>query len=130
VSPTAPPPTETELAVLRVLWERGPATVQEVHDDLYGGTDIGYTTSLKVLQNMLTKRLVKRDATRKQHVYEAAVGEDDTLSRHIRRMIDRTFKGSAVELAMRALESRPVSTSELAELKRLIRTLERERPDA
>lgn len=119
-------PTDTELAVLRVLWARGPSTVRDVHEALYGESGVGYTTSLKLLQNMLGKRLVLRDDASRQHVYRAAVSERPTIAQHVRRMVDRTFNGSGAELAMRALESRPVTSEELAELKKLIRQLERD----
>lgn len=118
-----PPPTDAELAVLRVLWEQGPSTVRDVHDALYGESGVGYTTSLKLMQNLLAKRLVRRDDAHKQHVYEAIVTEGDTLRVHVGRLVDETFNGSSAELAMRALEARPVSASELAELKRLVGTL-------
>jgi BlaI family transcriptional regulator, penicillinase repressor len=125
-SPRPPLPTEAELQVLRILWLNGPSTVREVHDSLYAGTDIGYTTSLKLLQNMHAKRLVTRDAARRQHVYAAAAGEADTLHRVARQMIDRSFQGSAAALAMHALGAKRATAEELANLKALIRKLERE----
>lgn len=123
-SPPSAPPTPAELAVLRVLWSRPPSTVREVHEALYAGTDTSYTTTLKLLQNLHAKRLVERDEGQRQHVYRALAREDTTLRGVVRGLIDRAFDGSATALAMRALEAKPASREELAELKALIRRLE------
>lgn len=117
-------PTEAELAILRVLWTRGPSTVQEVHDEL--GLATGYTTSLKLLQNMAGKRLVRRDTRARQHVYSASVSEDATLVAVAGRVVDRLFNGSRTSLVMRALGDRSVSREEIAEMKRLILMKEKE----
>ncbi|MFN8654516.1 MAG: BlaI/MecI/CopY family transcriptional regulator [Gemmatimonadales bacterium] len=122
--PTAPTPAELQL--LRVLWNRGPSTVREVHDALYAGTETGYTTTLKLMQNLLAKHLVKRDEGQRQHIYSAVAREDDTLQGVVRGLIDRAFEGSAAALAMHALEAKPATAAELAELKDLIRRLERQ----
>src|SRR5215472_13723934 len=113
----AQPPTDAELNVLRVLWKLGPSTVRDVHDDLYRNTSIGYTTTLKLLQNMLAKGLVKRNEEPRQHVYAAAVSEQRTLNTVVRRWVDRAFGGSPVALAMRALDLKGVSREELESLK-------------
>ena len=126
-SPPPPPPespTPAELQVLRVLWNRAPCTVRDVHEALYAGTDTSYTTTLKLLQNLHVKRLVERDAGQRQHVYRAIARERATLQGVLRGLIDRTFDGSAAALAMHALEAKPASAEELAELKALIRRLE------
>ena len=120
-------PTTAELQVLRVLWTRGPATVRDIHDALYHGTGTGYTTTLKLVQNLHAKGLVERDDGRRQHVYRAVAEESDTLKGVVRTLIERTFEGSAASLAMHALAAKPASAEELAELKALIRRLERER---
>ena len=118
-------PTETELAILRVLWERGASTVREVHEALYEGTEVGYTTALKLLQNMLAKGLVTRDERTRQHIYRAAVPKQRTLNALVRIWIDMTFAGSSAALAMQALGAKPVSREELGRLKELIRKIER-----
>jgi predicted transcriptional regulator len=118
-------PSDAELDVLRVLWREGPSTVQDVHDALGVGKGTRYTTTLKLLQNLLTKRLVTRDASRRQHVYAAAVAEAPTLGAVARRFLDRAFAGSAAQLVLRALGDRPASATERAELKQLVRALER-----
>ncbi len=117
-------PTDAELQVLRQLWTHGPGTVREVHEALYGD-DAGYTTTLKLLQNLLAKALVAREERGRQHVYRAAVEEGATMAAVTRRLIERSFGGSAAELAMRALGAKAASREELRELKRLIQELER-----
>ena len=118
-------PSTAELAILRVLWERGGSTVHEVHETLYEGTEVGYTTSLKLLQNMLAKGLVTRDERMRQHVYRAAVPKHRTLNTLVRNWMDKTFAGSSAALAMQALDARPASREELGRLKELIRKIER-----
>lgn len=124
---TIPGPTPAELAILRVLWRQGPSTVREVHDAVYGATDTGYTSALKLLQNMLAKGLVTRTETGRQHVYAAAVSERPTLNQLVRGWIDSAFAGSSIALAMQALDARPIPPDELAELKAMIERLEREK---
>jgi BlaI family transcriptional regulator, penicillinase repressor len=124
-APVPPPaPTPAELQVLRVLWSRGPATVRDIHDLLYGGSGTAYTTTLKLLQNLHAKGLVRRDERQRQHIYQAVAQEDATLQGVLRGLIDRAFDGSAAALAMHALEAKPASAEELADLKALIRRLE------
>lgn len=100
--------------------------MREVHDALYTGTDTGYTTTLKLMQNLHAKHLVKRDEGQRQHIYSAVAREGDTLQGVVRGLIDRAFEGSAAALAMHALEAKPATPAELAELKELIRKLERQ----
>jgi predicted transcriptional regulator len=98
--------------------------VRDVHQSLYAGTETSYTTTLKLLQNLYAKGLVRRDERARQHVYSAAARQNDTLQGVVRGLIDRAFDGSAASLAMHALEAKPASTEELAELKALIHRLE------
>lgn len=118
-------PTGAELAILHVLWDRGPSTVREVHEILYQGTEVGYTTTLKLLQNMFTKGLVTRNDRMRQHVYGAAVSEQHTLNAVVRTWIDKAFAGSSAALAMQALDAKPANPDELRRLKELIRKIER-----
>jgi predicted transcriptional regulator len=121
-------PTDAELKVLKLLWQRGPGTVRKIHEELYRNTEVGYTTTLKLLQNMFAKGLVKRNEKERQHVYSAAVSEQRTLNEVVRRWVESTFAGSPVALAMRALDVRRVTPDELASLKDAIaRIEERER---
>ena len=121
---TAPAPTEAELNILKALWSLGPSTVREVHEKIYSNTEVGYTTTLKLLQNMYAKGLVKRNEKERQHVYSAAVSEQRTLNELVRRWVDNNFAGSPVALAMRALDVKHVKPAELANLKALISRLE------
>ncbi|SPE32833.1 Transcriptional repressor, CopY family [Candidatus Sulfopaludibacter sp. SbA3] len=119
-----PAPTEAELNILRVLWRSGPRTVREVHEELYRNTDVGYTTTLKLLQNMFAKGIVRRNEDQRQHIYAAAVSEQRTLNELVRRWVDHTFAGSPAALAMRALDGKRVTREELKSLKALISRLE------
>ena len=117
-------PTTAELAILQVLWRKGPSTVREVHEAVYADTDIGYTSALKIMQNMLAKGLVSRSEEARQHDYAAAVSERPTLNRLVRGWMDSAFAGSSLALAMQALDARPVAPEELARLKAMIEKLE------
>lgn len=117
-------PTKAELAILQVLWRKGPSTVREVHEAVYADTDIGYTSALKIMQNMLAKGLASRSEEARQHVYAAAVSERPTLNRLVRGWMDSAFDGSSLALAMQALDARPVAPEELARLKAMIEKLE------
>ena len=119
-----PRPTEAELGILRVLWERGPSTVREVHDILDDGT--GYTSVLKLMQIMTEKGLVVRDESQRAHVYAARVPQQRTQRQLVRDLVDRAFGGSPARLAMQALETRKTSAAELSELRRLLDALEKE----
>jgi BlaI family penicillinase repressor len=118
------PPTEAELNILNVLWRKGPSTVRTVHEELYRNTDVGYTTTLKLLQNMFAKGLVSRNEDERQHVYTATVSQQRTLNEVVRRWADNTFGGSSAALAMRALDAKRVTREELAALKALVSRLE------
>jgi predicted transcriptional regulator len=117
---TPPRPTDAELAILRVLWARGPSTVRQVLDTLAEERGTGYTTVLKLLQIMTEKGLVARDESDRTHVYEARYGEADTQRQLVDDLLDRAFGGSAMQLVMSALSSRRTSRKELAEIRRLI----------
>lgn len=111
-------PTDGELAVLRVLWDEGPCTVKAVHERL--AAEVGYTTVLKTLQIMTEKELVRRDATRRAHVYEAAVDEESTQRHLLGDLLDRAYKGSASRLVMQALSGRSASKREIEEIRRFL----------
>jgi len=115
-----PRPTDAELAILRVLWERGPATVRQVHDALAGDRATGYTTTLKLMQIMAEKGLVTRDESARTHVYDARVSRDRTQRQLVNDLIDRAFGGSAAALVLQALSAQPASDEELGEIRRLI----------
>ncbi|MCE9669762.1 BlaI/MecI/CopY family transcriptional regulator [Myxococcus stipitatus] len=122
-------PTESELAILAVLWKRGPSTVRDVHDALgrEDGKGAGYTTTLKQLQVMATKGLVSRDERSRSHVYAARVAESRTKRQVVRELLERVFGGSSAELAVHALSLKPASKDELQALRELLDTQDKER---
>ena len=115
-----PRPTEGELELLEILWERGPATVRELFDEVNVKRPVVYTGVLKLLQIMTEKGLVERDERERAHVYRAAVSQADTEHRFLRELSDRFFAGSAAQLALRALEMESASEEELAAIRNLI----------
>jgi predicted transcriptional regulator len=119
-----PRPTDAELAILRVLWERGPSTVREIHDDLSSSQDTGYTTVLKLLQIMTEKRLVVRDESQRAHVYAASESEQRTQGRLIGDLMDRAFGGSPTKLVMQALSSTKATAADLTAIRQLIEQIE------
>ena len=117
----APPrPTDAELAILRVLWARGPSTVREVHTDMAGTRSVAYTTTLKTLQVMTEKGLTLREDHRGLHLYRARDGEQETQRRLVTDLLDRAFGGSTSKLVIQALASRRASPEELREIRRLL----------
>lgn len=96
-------PTESELEILQILWIKGLATVREVHEELIKGKDIGYTTTLKLMQIMHDKGLVKRDESMRTHVYQPAVNKEKTQRHLLAKMIDTLFGGSSTQLVLHAL---------------------------
>src|SRR5438270_6888702 len=110
-----PRPTDGELEILQVLWERGPSTVRDVHDVLSKTKPMGYTTVLKLMQIMAEKGLVKRNEDQRAHVYEASAPRQETQRRMVDEMLDRVFGGSAAQLVMQALATKKASAGELAQ---------------
>ncbi len=119
-------PTESELEILRVLWEKGTASVREVHEELAKSKDVGYTTTLKLMQIMFEKGLVKRDATFKTHIYEAQVSRDKTQKHLLNKMIDTLFGGSPTQLVLQALGNHKASDEELEEIQQLLNNLKKQ----
>ena len=115
-----PRPTDAELAILRVLWRRGPSTVKDVHEELARRDPAAYTTTLKQLQIMAEKGLVTRDESQRAHVYAARLPQEATQTQLVRDLLDRAFEGSASRLVQRALSSRPATPEELAEIRELL----------
>jgi predicted transcriptional regulator len=120
-----PKPTEAELGILNVLWDRGPSTVRDVHESLYRDEGAGYTTALKLLQIMHGKGLVERDDSERAHVFRAAVSKERTQKRFLSDMVQRVFDGSPSQLVLHALGTRPRATrEELDEIRALLNKLE------
>lgn len=115
-----PRPTDGELAILRVLWDRGPATVRQIHEVLCGEKDLGYTSVLKLLQVMTEKGLVTRDDRERSHVYQAAESAQSTQEHLVHDLLDRAFGGSAAKLVIQALSTRKTSREELVEIRALL----------
>lgn len=119
-----PRPTDAELAILGILWDRGPSTVREVHDALASRQATGYTTVLKLMQIMTEKGLVIRDERQRAHVYEARYSEERTQRQLLADLADRAFRGSPARLVMQALSGRRTSPEELNEIRALLEKLE------
>lgn len=115
-----PRPTDAELAILRVLWDRGPSTVREVHEAVAEARSTGYTTTLKLMQIMVGKGLVTRNESARTHVYSARHTQDQTQRQLVSHLVDRAFGGSAAALVMQALNAHPTTAGELQEIRRLI----------
>jgi predicted transcriptional regulator len=118
--PSAPKPTDAELAILRILWDRGPSTVRHVHDVLARDRQAAYTTALKMLQIMTEKGLVERDERDRTHIYRARLSEEQTQRQLLRDLLDRAFGGSSGKLVMQALAARRASAEELREIRHAI----------
>jgi BlaI family transcriptional regulator, penicillinase repressor len=117
---TLPRPTESELELLRILWEKEPATVRDIYDALNLARSSGYTTVLKTLQIMTGKGLVVRDEANRAHVYRSTISQEAMQSRILKDLSVRLFSGSAAQLALHALTMEPASASELDEIRTLI----------
>ena len=112
-------PTDAELAILTVLWSRGPSTVRQIAEDM--GREAAYTTILKLLQIMTEKRLVVRDEAARTHVYQATYTQDQTQRQLVTDLLERAFDGSAAKLVLQALAASKTSPEELAEIRKLLR---------
>ena|SRR5215467_2693154 len=124
-SPKTPRPTDAEIEILHVLWEQGPLTVRQVHEDLSRTKQSQYTTTLKQLQVMTEKGLVVRDESERSHVYRAAVPRDRVQQQITTHLIDRVFGGSARGMLMQVLGAKKVSKKELGEMRRMIDEFEK-----
>ena len=120
-----PKPTEAELAILRVLWQRGPSTVRQVQQTLNEVKKTGYTTVLKQMQVMVEKGLLVRSERYRSHVYEARVPKEKTQQQLTRNLLERAFDGSAKNLVLGALSSQKVSAAELQEIREMLDKFER-----
>ena len=121
-----PRPTDAELAILSVLWERGPSTVRDVHEALSGTQATGYTTVLKLMQIMTEKGLVVRDESQRAHIYEARSSEQKTQRQLLADLVERAFGGSPAKLVMQALSDRRTSSDDLNAIRDLLDRLEGE----
>jgi BlaI family transcriptional regulator, penicillinase repressor len=120
-SPTGlPTPTNAELEILGVLWNLGPSTVRDVHESLGRRDEVGYTTILKLLQNMHDKGLVMRQASQRSHVYSPAYKRTDIVRNVTKGFVDRVFSGSRSQLVLHALREESFSAEEITDIQRAL----------
>jgi len=110
-------PTESELEVLQVMWEKQPCTVRDVHEELVKTKDVGYTSTLKLMQIMFDKGLVDRDTSTRSHLYTALISREQAQSTALNKIIDTVFKGSSVDLVIKALGGHFASKKEIDVIK-------------
>lgn len=118
-------PTDGEVEILRVLWDRGPSTVRDVYAVLSETKPLGYTTVLKLMQIMAEKGLVQRNEDQRAHIYAASAPQKETQQRMVGDMLDRVFGGSAMQLVMQALATKKASAKELAQIRQMLDEVER-----
>jgi predicted transcriptional regulator len=116
-------PTESELEILQILWTKETATVRDVHEELLKTKDAGYTTTLKLMQIMHEKGLVKRDDSMRTHIYQAAVNKEKTQKHLVNKMIDSLFGGSHTQLVIQALGENKATPEELEKIQQLLDNL-------
>ena len=117
-------PTESELEILSILWNKGPSTVRTVNEEMSQSKNVGYTTTLKLMQIMAEKGMVEREMDGRQHIYYAVARQEDLQVRMLDRLLETAFGGSASKLVMQALGNHKTSEKELQEIKDLIKRLE------
>ncbi|NHE56899.1 BlaI/MecI/CopY family transcriptional regulator [Cyclobacterium plantarum] len=117
-------PTAAELEVLAIIWDMGEASVREVHEKLARDKETGYTTTLKIMQNMHGKGLLSRDDQKRKHVYRAVVSQKDTQQSLVKSFISKTFGGSAKKLVMQALGQSDPSREEIEEIRAFLDKIE------
>ena len=117
-------PTDSELEILQILWQQGPSSVRYINDKLNQSKEVGYTTTLKIMQIMLDKGILSRDASQRQHVYKPLLSENDTKTHLLKEFINATFRGSAMNMVLQALGNTTSSAKELNALKALISDIE------
>jgi BlaI family transcriptional regulator, penicillinase repressor len=118
-------PTESELEILQVLWKKSSATVRDVHEELSKHKDVGYTTTLKLMQIMHEKGIVKRDDSVRTHVYQSAVNKENTQKHLLNKMIDNLFGGSTTQLVLQALGENKATPEEIEKIQSLLNNLKR-----
>jgi BlaI family penicillinase repressor len=117
-------PTKSELEILQVLWDKGPSTVRAVNDELLKQKDVNYTTTLKLMQIMADKGILKRDESQMKHIYRVAQEEQKTKAHLLDKFVDTMYKGSASKLVLQLLGNKKTSEQELQEIKDILKKLE------
>ncbi|MCB9209127.1 MAG: BlaI/MecI/CopY family transcriptional regulator [Ignavibacteriales bacterium] len=118
-------PTESELEILSILWEFGPSTVKFVNDKLNEKKEVGYTTTLKIMQIMFDKKLISREKLGRSHIYKSKIKKDETQGILLEKILETAFSGSASKLIMQALGRSKTSKKEIEEIKKYIEKIER-----
>jgi predicted transcriptional regulator len=113
-------PTDRQLSILQILWDKGPSTVRQVNEVMNKNENIGYTTTLKLMQIMTDKGLLRRDDSQFKHVYKPALTEEKAQKQLVGDLLDKAFSGSAEKLVMRALSAKKVSAKELAGIRKML----------
>ena len=121
---SSPKPTEAELEILQILWDSGPTTVRFVNDKLNLRKEVGYTTTLKIMQIMTEKNLLARDEENKSHIYSAVYKKDETQKVLLDKFLESTFGGSASKLVLQALGNRKTSKKEIEEIRKFLDEIE------
>ena len=120
-------PTESELEILSLLWERGPSTVKEINDLLNTGKEVGYTTTLKIMQIMFDKNILKREKLGRSHIYDAKIKKSETQEILLEKFLKTTFSGSASKLVMQAIGRENTTQKEIDEIKNYLKMLEKDK---
>ncbi|MHC4293531.1 MAG: BlaI/MecI/CopY family transcriptional regulator [Planctomycetota bacterium] len=120
-----PEPTKSELAILNILWDRGPSTVRQVNETMSKNKATGYTTTLKLMQIMTDKGLLLRDDSSRTHIFNPAISQEQIQKHLVGDFLERVFSGSAEQLVMRALSDKKVSVEELDKIKKMVEEFER-----
>ncbi len=118
-------PTESELEILSILWEKGNATVREVHEVVQKTKEVGYTTTLKLMQIMHEKGLVARNESAKTHIYTPSFAREKAQEQYVGKMIRTLFSGSTSQLVLQALGKHKPTNQDLVDIKKLIEQLEK-----
>lgn len=118
-------PTPSELEILQFLWKHGPSTVKQIHEELEKSKEVRYTTTLKTMQVMFERGMLQREAQGRKHIYQAAIAEDETQDVLLDRFLNKTFRGSALKMVMRALGNYDATQSDLNQLKDYIDQMEK-----
>jgi predicted transcriptional regulator len=119
-------PTDSEVEILSVLWENGPATVREVHSKLIKLRDVGYTTTLKMMQIMFEKGLLVRDESQRSHIYRPRQKAETLQKNIVKDVISRVFSGATDKLVMQALSAKPTTPEQIAKIRQMLDQLEEE----
>ena len=125
--PASTGPTDGELSILRVFWRQGPSTVRQIHRFLHRTKQTGYTTTLKLMQIMLQKGLLRRDESERPQVYSPTITQDQAERQLVGDLLERVFDGSASQFVQQVLAAKKASPAEMAEIRRMLRGVEKEK---